>query len=127
MTRFGYVMATYGAVMVTGITALFHPVPKLIWNASASVPIGLYAVYPAGALRTDELLVVTLPENAGDVPRCTALPAQRHPAPETYCSAPRADRLPHGRHDQHRRRSPSVQRSIGITWDARCPFGRAAG
>ena len=62
MTRFGYVMATYGAVMVTGITALFHPVPKLIWNASASVPIGLYAVHPAGTLRTGELLVVTPPE-----------------------------------------------------------------
>ncbi len=62
MTRFGYVMATYMAVMVTGITALFQPVPKLIWNASASVPIGLYAVQPAGALRTDELLVVTPPE-----------------------------------------------------------------
>jgi conjugative transfer signal peptidase TraF len=62
MTRFGYVMATYGAVMVTGITALLHPVPKLIWNASASVPIGLYAVHPAGTLRTGELLVVTPPE-----------------------------------------------------------------
>ena len=62
MTRFGYVMATYGAVMVTGITALFHPAPKLIWNASASVPIGLYAVHPAGTLRTGELLVVTPPE-----------------------------------------------------------------
>ena len=61
MTRFGYVMATYGAVMVTGITALFHPVPKLIWNASASVPIGLYAVHPAGALKLGELLVVTPP------------------------------------------------------------------
>ena len=29
--------------------ALFHPAPKLIWNASASVPIGLYAVHRAGA------------------------------------------------------------------------------
>ena len=62
MTRFGWVMTTYSAVLVIGVTALFHPVPKLIWNASASVPIGLYAVHPAGALRTDELLVVTPPE-----------------------------------------------------------------
>ena len=62
MTRFGWVMTTYSAVLVIGVTALFHPAPKLIWNASASVPIGLYAVHPAGALRTDELLVVTLPE-----------------------------------------------------------------
>ena len=28
---------------------------KLIWNASASVPIGLYAVHPAGALHVTEL------------------------------------------------------------------------
>ncbi len=62
MTRFGYVMATYGAVLSVSVTALLHPVPKLIWNASASVPIGLYAVHPADRLRTGELLVVTPPE-----------------------------------------------------------------
>ncbi len=32
--------------------------PRLLWNASASVPIGLYAVHPAGRLRAGELLVV---------------------------------------------------------------------
>jgi conjugative transfer signal peptidase TraF len=62
MTRFGRVMATYSAVLMIGATALFHPAPKLIWNASASVPIGLYAVHSAGTLRTGELLVVTPPE-----------------------------------------------------------------
>jgi conjugative transfer signal peptidase TraF len=73
MTRFGYVMATYGAVIVAGITALFHPVPWLIWNASASVPIGLYAVHPAGRLQTGELLAVTPPE-----PLATFLAARRY-------------------------------------------------
>jgi conjugative transfer signal peptidase TraF len=62
MTRFGWVIATYGAVTVIGIMPLLHPAPRLIWNASASVPIGLYALHPAGALRTGELLVVTPPE-----------------------------------------------------------------
>jgi conjugative transfer signal peptidase TraF len=62
MIRVGWVIATYGAGMVTGITALFHPAPRLIWNASGSVPIGLYAVHSTGALRTGELLVVTPPE-----------------------------------------------------------------
>jgi conjugative transfer signal peptidase TraF len=62
MTRFGWVMTTYSAVLVSCATALFHPAPRLIWNASASVPIGLYAVHPAGTLRTGELLVVTPPE-----------------------------------------------------------------
>jgi len=73
MTRFGWVMTTYAAVMVIGATALFHPAPRLIWNASASVPIGLYAVHPAGTLRTGELLVVTPPE-----PLATFLDARRY-------------------------------------------------
>jgi conjugative transfer signal peptidase TraF len=36
--------------------------PKLLWNASASVPIGLYAVRRAPPLRIGELVVVTPPE-----------------------------------------------------------------
>jgi conjugative transfer signal peptidase TraF len=73
MTRFGWVMTTYSAVLVIGGTALFHPAPRLIWNASASVPIGLYAVRPAGTLRTGELLVVAPP-----APLATFLDARRY-------------------------------------------------
>ena len=62
MTRFGAVMTTYVAALGIGLAALLHPAPRLIWNASASVPIGLYAVRPTGALHVDELLVVTPPE-----------------------------------------------------------------
>jgi conjugative transfer signal peptidase TraF len=62
MTRFGWVMATYLSTLGIGLSALFHPAPRLIWNASASVPIGLYAVHPAGALHVGELLVVMPPE-----------------------------------------------------------------
>jgi conjugative transfer signal peptidase TraF len=62
MTRTGWIMMTASAVFVIGVTARFHPVPRLIWNASASVPIGLYIVHPTGVLQTNELLVVTPPE-----------------------------------------------------------------
>ena len=62
MTRFGWVMATCFTALSTGVAALFHPAPKLLWNASASVPIGLYAVHRAGALHVGELLVVAPPE-----------------------------------------------------------------
>jgi len=62
MTRFGWVMPTYVATLGIGLSVLFRPVPRLIWNASASVPIGLYAVHPAGALHVTELLVVRPPE-----------------------------------------------------------------
>ena len=62
MTRFGWVMTTYLAALTADATALFQPAPKLLWNASASVPIGLYAVHHVGALYVGELLVVTPPE-----------------------------------------------------------------
>ena len=55
MTRFGWVMATYFSAVATTDTALFNPAPRLIWNASASVPLGLYAVRPAGACAIDRL------------------------------------------------------------------------
>ena len=62
MTRFGWVMTTYLAALTIDLAALFDPAPKLLWNASASVPIGLYTVHRAGALHVGELLVVTPPE-----------------------------------------------------------------
>jgi conjugative transfer signal peptidase TraF len=62
VTRFGFVVTTYAAVLFVALTSVFHPPPKLLWNASASVPIGLYAVRRALPLRIGELVVVTPPE-----------------------------------------------------------------
>jgi conjugative transfer signal peptidase TraF len=50
------------AVAFVGMTSLLHPVPKLIWNASASVPIGLYAVKPPSVHHVGDLVVVRPPE-----------------------------------------------------------------
>jgi conjugative transfer signal peptidase TraF len=61
MTRFGWIIATYVAAFGATTSAFLHPLPKLIWNASASVPIGLYAVHPAGKLDITELVVVRPP------------------------------------------------------------------
>jgi conjugative transfer signal peptidase TraF len=46
-----------GASMIAFSSAA-HPMPRLLWNASASVPIGLYAIHPAGRLTAGEILVV---------------------------------------------------------------------
>ncbi len=62
MTRFGWVMSTYLTTLGIGVAALFHPTPRPIWNASASVPIGLYAVHKTSALYITELVVVQPPE-----------------------------------------------------------------
>ena len=42
-------------------TAVFDVVPRLIWNASASVPVGLYAVLPASSPQLGDLAVVDPP------------------------------------------------------------------
>jgi conjugative transfer signal peptidase TraF len=63
MTRFGWVMATYVATLGAAASASIHPLPRFIWNASASVPIGLYAVHPARTLSITELVVVQPPQD----------------------------------------------------------------
>lgn len=49
-------------VSVVALTAFWRPAPVLIWNASASVPVGLYAVRSPGTLTIGELVVVQPPE-----------------------------------------------------------------
>ena len=66
MTRFATIAMASIAVLGVGSPALLHPAPRLIWNASASVPIGLYAVHPAGALQVGELVVVAPPDTLAD-------------------------------------------------------------
>lgn len=62
MTRFGYVMTTYFAAMVVGVLSFLPVAPKLIWNASASVPLGLYSIEPARHLEVADLVAVATPE-----------------------------------------------------------------
>ena len=38
------------------------PAPSLVWNASESVPVGLYRVHPAGKLTVTDLVVALAPE-----------------------------------------------------------------
>jgi conjugative transfer signal peptidase TraF len=62
MTWSRWMMATCFATLLAGASALCRPVPQLFWNASASVPIGLYLVSPVGTLHVGELVVVKPPE-----------------------------------------------------------------
>ena len=54
------------AIATIALTAALKHAPLLIWNASASVPIGLYAVRDAGRLAGSELVVVQPPEALAD-------------------------------------------------------------
>jgi conjugative transfer signal peptidase TraF len=66
MTRFGYVMVTYSVVMGFVIGCFFPVTPKLIWNASASVPNGLYDLTPPRDLHVGDLVAVTPPKSLAD-------------------------------------------------------------
>ncbi|HPF22343.1 MAG TPA: S26 family signal peptidase [Hyphomonas sp.] len=91
MTRFGYVMTTYFSVLAMGGLAFVHVSPKLIWNASASAPIGLYTVVSDDDLSVGDLVVVDppkplasyldergyLPEGVPLLKHIAALPGQR--------------------------------------------------
>jgi len=62
MSRFGYVMATYFAIIGAGALAVCHPAARLIWNATASTPIGLYELRQVGKLNDLDTVVVRPPE-----------------------------------------------------------------
>jgi conjugative transfer signal peptidase TraF len=91
------------AVMVLGVGAIALPQldnrpPWLIWNASASVPIGLYAVETIIDVQTGDLVVVRPPEplarflaDAGYLPR--GVPLLKHVAAvagQTVCRVGRS-------------------------------------
>lgn len=52
MTRLAYAITTTAAVSLLGALSVVSLVPKLIWNASASTPIGLYAIEPERSPRS---------------------------------------------------------------------------
>ena len=51
---------TAGVAFMT-FTMVARPMPRLLWNASASVPIGLYGIEPIGKLAVADLVVAAAP------------------------------------------------------------------
>ncbi len=90
MTCFGWVLTTSLAGLVIGGLSFIHPTPRLIWNATASTPVGLYILRPVTRLEVTDLVSVIPPEplasflaDGGYLPRgvpllkrVAALPAQ---------------------------------------------------
>ncbi|WP_027571468.1 S26 family signal peptidase [Bradyrhizobium sp. WSM1743] len=60
--RFKTLAATFGAAAALVVTLVLEPLPLCIWNASASVPIGLYRLRPAERFHVTELVAVQPPE-----------------------------------------------------------------
>lgn len=62
MTRFGWAAATSVAVLAIGASSFAHPAPWLLWNATASTPVGLYVVQPVRTLHVGDLVAAQPPE-----------------------------------------------------------------
>lgn len=50
-----------GAVIVLG-SAAFPPVPRFVWNASASAPIGLYSASPGALVELGDMVIARVPD-----------------------------------------------------------------
>lgn len=64
-----------GAGLALGLTIVVPPAPRLVWNASASAPIGLYSVRPGAPIERGDMVVARVPE------RFRLLAATRHYLP----------------------------------------------
>jgi conjugative transfer signal peptidase TraF len=62
MTRSGILLTTSAATVGIAVTAFIDVPTKLIWNASASVPLGLYAITAAGHLSVGDRVAIDPPE-----------------------------------------------------------------
>ena len=49
-------------IALVGLTMAFPPAPRLLWNASASAPIGLYAVTPGASIELGDMVIARLSE-----------------------------------------------------------------
>jgi conjugative transfer signal peptidase TraF len=56
MSRFGYLMVTYFLALFAIIFSLFHHTPRLMWNGSASVPIGFYTLHAPSPVQVGDLV-----------------------------------------------------------------------
>lgn len=61
MKRRRYLFAACGAIVVIAASAVIHPPPRLIWNASASAPIGLYSMQAIDRPQRGDLVAVAPP------------------------------------------------------------------
>ena len=56
-------IAIIGAgITLVGLTIAFPPAPRLVWNASASAPIGLYAVTPGATVEPGDMVIARVPD-----------------------------------------------------------------
>jgi len=92
-----FAVAAAGIALIA-VTIAIPPLPRLVWNASASAPLGLYAVTPGASLARGDMVVAWAP------PGPRALAAGRHYLPVNV---------------------PLVKRVRAVAGDRVCAIGRS--
>lgn len=62
MTRRAWFFGTYFVVLAVGVSAAMHIAPRLLWNSTASVPVGLYRLRADSSLHVGDLAALRLPD-----------------------------------------------------------------
>ncbi|WP_395369797.1 S26 family signal peptidase [Komagataeibacter diospyri] len=62
MTRRAWFFGTYFVVLTVGVSTAVHITPRLLWNETASVPVGLYRVQSGSALHVGDMAAIRLPD-----------------------------------------------------------------
>jgi hypothetical protein len=124
-SRTATILMTFTAVALA-LSTMGEATPAYIWNASKSVPIGLYQLQPVGRLAVTELVAVRPTRAACDLSRSERLSADRRSHAQAGASATWADGLQEraddlGRWDRHGRSAvarqprPSLARLAGMS------------
>lgn len=62
MTRRAWFFTTYFVVLTVGVSAAVPVAPRLLWNSTASVPVGLYRLRAEDGLHVGDLAALRLPD-----------------------------------------------------------------
>lgn len=91
MTRLGYILVGLFTIEALVVVAVIDPAPRLLWNASASAPLGLYHLHKTDHPHVGQLVAILppaplarwmagrhyLPEGVPLLKHIAALPGQR--------------------------------------------------
>lgn len=61
MTRLGYILIGLFTIETMAVVAVIDPAPRLLWNASASAPLGLYHLRKTDHPRVGQLVAILPP------------------------------------------------------------------